>query len=377
MNTVPPVKALKRPAVAATAALAVAGLLLLALFGVGGSAFADPHAGQSVDVAMVGSSDVINGGNLPVVTPPAGLADFNFSDLDPANVNGTNLADFDTVVLNVASEEMDCETGTLSADAKTALVSFVQAGGKLIIYDSECPPNDYSWLPFPFTTANPGQMGGYGTLTIVEENTLSSNDSEDPHFIDAPNLGSETDAVGDMNVMTTRDSHWCLDMEGTNAADQTGPVHVYARYGSGLIIYNGLDVDYMGEEPEPPYPDGLSKIWLQELQQPFDPDNLLCRRQVVTPEETHKRSTRTPTPEATATPEPPTLTPPPPPPPPPPTATPYGGVGPQIVAPTTGGGAEMGAGLPWTFVGLAIAGALGAVAGLGGYWMSSSRSSDR
>jgi len=144
-----------------------------------------------------------------------------------------------------------------------------------------------------------------------------------------------------------------------------------------LIIYNGLDVDYMGDEPTPPYPDGLSKIWLQELQQPFDPDNLLCRRQVVTPEETHKRSTRTPTPTATATPEPPTETPPPPPPPPPPTATPSGEVGTQIMAPATGGGAEAGAGLPWTFLGLAIAGALGAIAGLGGYRMSSSESGDR
>jgi hypothetical protein len=351
-----------------------AGLVGWALFGVAGLVSATPQSG---DVAVIGSSGVINGGGLPTAPPPAGLGDFSFSDLDPADVNGTNLADFDTVVLNVASEEMDCETGTLSAGAKTALVSFVQAGGKLIIYDSECPPNDYSWLPFPFTTANPGQMGGYGTLTIVENNTLSSNDPLDPYYIDAPNLGSETDAVGDMNVMTTRDSHWCLDMEGTNVADQTGPVHVYARYGSGLIIYNGLDVDYMGDEPEPPWPNGLSKIWLQELQQPFNPDNLFCRRQVVTPEETHKRTTRTPTPTATATPEPPTPTPPPPPPPPPPTATPSGGVGPQIVVPATGEGAETGAGLPWTIIGLAVAGAVGVVAGLGGYRLWSGKAGNR
>jgi len=355
-----------------------AGLVGWALFGIAGSVSADPHAGQSVDVAVIGSSGVINGGGLPTAPPPAGLADFNFSDLDPADVNGTNLADFDTVVLNVASEEMDCGTDALSAGAKTDLVSFVQAGGKLIIYDSECAAADYGWLPFPFTTNNPGGMGAEGTLTIVEENTLSSNDSEDPHFIDAPNLGSETDAVGDMNVMVTRDSHWCLDMEGTNAVPATGPVHAYARYGSGLIIYNGLDVDYMGDEPEPPWPNGLDKIWLQELQQPFNPDNLLCRRQVVTPEETHKRSTRTPTPEPTATPAPPTATPlPPPPPPPPPTATPSGGVGPQIVAPPTGEGAETGAGLPWTIIGLAIAGAAGVVAGLGGYSLWSGKTGNR
>ena len=76
--------------------------------------------------------------------------------------------------------------------------------------------------------------------------------------------------------------------------------------------------------------------------------------------ETHKRATRTPTPAPpTATPVPPTV-PPPPPPPPPPTATPFGGVGPEIVAPTTGSG-PTDSGTPWA-VWLA-AGIAGAAAG--------------
>ena len=73
--------------------------------------------------------------------------------------------------------------------------------------------------------------------------------------------------------------------------------------------------------------------------------------------ETHKRATRTPTPAPpTATPVPPTV----PPPPPPPTATPSGGVGPEIVAPTTGSG-PTDSGTPWA-VWLA-AGIAGAAAG--------------
>jgi len=48
-----------------------------------------------------------------------------------------------------------------------------------------------------------------------------------------------------------------------------------------------------------------------------------------------------------------------------------------ILAPAAAEGAETGAGLPWTFVALAVAGAVGVVAGLGGYWMWSNRSSDR
>jgi hypothetical protein len=46
---------------------------------------------------------------------------------------------------------------------------------------------------------------------------------------------------------------------------------------------------------------------------------------------------------------------------------PVGGVGPQIVAPATGEPTEASANLPWTIIGLAIAGALGVVAALGGY----------
>jgi drug/metabolite transporter (DMT)-like permease len=48
-----------------------------------------------------------------------------------------------------------------------------------------------------------------------------------------------------------------------------------------------------------------------------------------------------------------------------------------ILAPAAAEGAETGAGLPWTIVGLAIAGAAGVVAGLGGYWLWSNRGTDR
>jgi hypothetical protein len=55
-------------------------------------------------------------------------------------------------------------------------------------------------------------MGATGTLTIVEENTLSSSIPGNPYYIDAVALGSSTDAVGDMNVMVTLDPYWCIDM---------------------------------------------------------------------------------------------------------------------------------------------------------------------
>ena len=53
----------------------------------------------------------------------------------------------------------------------------------------------------------------------------------------------------------------------------SGPVHAYARYGTGLFIYNGFDLDDLGQEVRG---DGLRRLWLNELQQAFNLDNLPC-----------------------------------------------------------------------------------------------------
>jgi hypothetical protein len=204
----------------------------------------------SLNVAIIGSPGIINGGSLPTTGPVGELGDFNFTNLDPSTINASNLAAFDTVVLNVASSQMLCNVNKLTAQQKTDLVTFIGTGKKMIIYDSECSPQNYSWLPFSFNTSNPGAMGAQGTLTIVEENTLSSNNLSSPYFIDANYLSNSTDAVGDMNVMTTFDPNWFVDMAGTNVLGVTGPVHTYAKFPAGtdkgLFIYNGLDMDSMG-----------------------------------------------------------------------------------------------------------------------------------
>ncbi len=247
---------------------------------------ADPHPGDSTNVAIIDGVSVINGGSFPTTTsgPTGAFTDFTFTNLPTANVSAANLAGFDTVLLNVASPGMSCDVGTLTAGQQADLASFLNGGGKLIIYDSECQPQDYSWLPRPFATANPGALGGTGTMNIVEQNLLASNNSADPHFIDEQLLGQQTDAVGDMNVLTTNDPNICLHMSGTNAAQQTGATHVYYPSGSGLLIYNGFDVDFLstGTSPDASTPAGnLAKIWLQELQQPLDGQGLACGVSVV------------------------------------------------------------------------------------------------
>src|SRR5205823_5964002 len=104
-----------------------------------------------------------------------------FTDLAPSDVGTSALAPFDTAVLHVAGYGMSGTTDTLTGPSKQALVDFVGSGHKLIIWDSETAAQDYSWLPFPFTTSNPGQQGANGTLAVVEDTTLASNNPNSPY----------------------------------------------------------------------------------------------------------------------------------------------------------------------------------------------------
>jgi len=161
---------------------------------------------------------------------------------NPADINAAGLSNYDTLLIWRECSPDTRFTATQHADIN----NWVNSGGKLVIWDTECTPSvDYSWLVYPFTTNNPGAWGATGgTLTIAEENTLSSSDPTSLYYLDIASILT-TDAVGDANVMTTRDTHWCLDMNATNVNGVDGPVHTYAHYGNGLIIWCGLDGDYI------------------------------------------------------------------------------------------------------------------------------------
>jgi hypothetical protein len=237
---------------------------------------------QSSKVGFVTTPSVVNGGTLPTTAPA--FSGFTFSNVPIVGTNPLDLSTAcggtacDTVVLNTASSTtIRCNLATVTDAQKAELVSFVNNGGKLILIDSECSAQNYSWLPYPFTTNNPGAQGAQGTLTIVEENNLSTTNPLDQFYINANMIATQTDAIGDMNVMTTLDSNWCLDMSGTNANQVTGPVQTYARYGSGLFIYNGMDTDVLSSGTVPSNTNGtenFAKIWLQQLQVPFNPTPL-------------------------------------------------------------------------------------------------------
>jgi hypothetical protein len=194
----------------------------------------------------------IDGGGLYVGTEWPNSDSFTFTNLGVEEIkNGdiTNpLIGFDTVVLWATRFNFG-ETWNNTVFS-SRILNFVNNGGKLIIYTSEInsaiSENKYAFSNFiyPFTIDSPGRTGSQdGTLTNLKNDTLSSTNPDDASYINLSAITSQTDAVGDLTVMTSYDSHWYIDLFGVNVNNIGGPAHAYAFYGAGLIIFNGIDVD--------------------------------------------------------------------------------------------------------------------------------------
>ncbi|MCK4733564.1 MAG: DUF4350 domain-containing protein [Methanophagales archaeon] len=265
------------------------GIFIAAIFGISVLAVMTPMAtaacnNGSVNVAFVPDPYGPGGGEL--ATSNTAFSGFSFTDVSYASVTAATLANYDTVVLITCDPMND-----LNASQRTDIVNWVNNGGKLIIYDSECKEDDtvdYTWLPCLAVSYSPGAWGAtkswysWVDLLIVEDNTLSSTNSSSPYYINATMIAYDTDAAGDQNVFIAEDPCWCGDMLGTNVLDEygqmaspgtTGYSHAYTRYGNGLIVYNGLDIDDMDVDSDPTATTGegyLAKIWLLELNQTWD-----------------------------------------------------------------------------------------------------------
>ena len=176
-------------------------------------------------------------------------------ELDPAVFPGYRIEQqlaplFSAVQLqraNFAVLDSDCNAfSDISARRQQMLMQWVAAGHKLIVRDSDlCSKSDYSFVPFRFTTNATGAMGARGkVLAIADPSTLGSGPSDPDHVLDvAAYLASQAQQIGDADVMKTDDPHWCGHLFTTNALNANGWVHAYARYGRGLIIYDGFDRD--------------------------------------------------------------------------------------------------------------------------------------
>ena len=235
---------------------------------------------ESSKVALVPNNHgYSHGGSLPISGFPGGFSP-TFTNLDPATIRDAPTdpivaGGYDTVVLI----QIDYIQDWLSNPTfKSRIDSFVSNGGKLIIWDSENTHNDYANFIYPFTASTPGQMGSWsGDLWIVENNTLGTNNTASSSYVNTATLHNAYD-IGDTNVMVTQNPNWCSHMVALNVYGIKGPAQTYANYTRGLIIYNGLDMDYMYDgQTIANDADGvhnLGYIWYLQLKQQWDPDNL-------------------------------------------------------------------------------------------------------
>jgi hypothetical protein len=179
----------------------------------------------------------------------------------------------DTVVL---AQLCDIKT-SMSPAFKQALMTWVAAGHKLIIQDSDdCvnPGPDYSFLPFTFKADLPGALGAEGMdLRFIESNAMLSSRPGRPGFLDvaawSEGVSPFRNELGDANTLHQWDTNWCGQLALRNVNGVFGFSMVYGHYGRGLIIYEGFDNDQGGEA-------GYDTVLLRELSQPFDPDGLPC-----------------------------------------------------------------------------------------------------
>jgi len=208
----------------------------------------------------------------PPLAKPEKFPGNRFVPLSIAVFTPQALAGVDTVVLGQI-----CDLGKRIAPWQAqALLDFAQAGHKLIIHDADnCTSTDYSFLPYPFHTSNPGRQGASSPdVILVEASTLGNDTKGSKQSLDLKAWFSDPgNEIGDSNTVTTNDPHWCGHLMARNTLNAYGFVHMYAPFGQGLFIYNGFDKD---DHEETAY----AKVLLLELQQPV-PALLPCTESVA------------------------------------------------------------------------------------------------
>ncbi len=195
----------------------------------------------------------------------------NFTWMPPSGAAPAHLVSepkVDTVLLAQV-----CEVSDISAAFKQALLAWVAAGHKLIVQDSDfCAGSrtpTYDFLPYPFQTVNPGAFGAKGQAGVLESSTLASANPKDKSFVDTELWKSGPNDLGDSAVVVEYDARWCGAMWARNRLQKNGMALAYARYGRGLIVYNGFDADQVNSR-------AYQQLAANELLQPFDRDYLPC-----------------------------------------------------------------------------------------------------
>jgi outer membrane protein OmpA-like peptidoglycan-associated protein len=199
----------------------------------------------------------------PIGDAAKGVPGLSFTRLPAGLLDPAVLAKYQAVMLNGI-----CKPATfLSQGQISGLLSWVQAGHKLLIYTADMcgGGSDFTFLPYPFTSSNPGAAGATShNLIEVENDALGSLDAADKaHYFDPKPWAAANNQIGDADTVVTHDPHWCGHLFGTNVKNVNGFMQMYAVYGRGLIIDDGFDHDDDGNP-------GYEQMRRLELSTPVD-----------------------------------------------------------------------------------------------------------
>jgi len=172
---------------------------------------------------------------------------YTFTRVPAGFVDAALLADKSMVILNGLCDASDY----LAPSQGRLLDDFVASGHKLAIYNADMcgDKTAYDFLPYQFTTSNPGAGGAHGDRLIeVESDDLGAIDKADAkRFLDALAYAkNDANQIGDANTVTSMDDHWCGHLFGTNSKHVNGFMQMYALYGKGVFIFGGFDEDDSG-----------------------------------------------------------------------------------------------------------------------------------
>ncbi len=212
-----------------------------------------PIAGCSDTVAGRGPAVLVlmrDGGHIPPEMDPSFTPGYRFYRAFVMELNRSQLNRAAFALL-----DGDCTaTQDLSPAQQRLLLDWVAAGHKLVIRDADtCSSSDYGFVPYPFKTVATGALGARGhVLSIADPSALGAGASDPTHFLDTrAYVASQSQQLGDADIMQTDDLHWCGHLFAANVVGATGWVHAYVRYGRGLIIYNGFDHDDLANRVAP------------------------------------------------------------------------------------------------------------------------------
>ncbi|HEV2642899.1 MAG TPA: hypothetical protein VGT98_09340, partial [Candidatus Elarobacter sp.] len=202
---------------------------------------------------------------------PASMPGYTFESIGAGMLDAAALAGKEAVIARSVCKMPDL----LSPQQIALLLQWTAAGHKLVLGSGGCPNGaDFSWLPYPLTTAGPGPETTNASLIQIENDALGTNDKNDAaHFVDVLSYVGAGNFLRTAGVVTTKDPHWCGHLFVAKASNVDGFVQTYAVDGRGLLIYDGFN---SGDETRPAF----QRIRQLELAQPV-PADLPCTQNVT------------------------------------------------------------------------------------------------